>query len=357
MSNNNVDSVLTQRVLLAAFFFSLLIISYRVLYPFFAPIAWAIILTYVTWPIYRLLRDWLGQQAAVSALLMTLFLCAFFVIPIIWLITLLHTELPSVYQAVANYLAQGPQVIPESIARIPWFGSELQALFVQMAEDHDVVTAKLVKWAEPWIDEFVSVLGGVGLNTFKFGFAILTSFFLYRDGEALLDQIRTVLSRFLGERTKAYLPAIGDTVRAVLYGLILTALAQGLLAGLGYWAAGVPAPVLLGTITAMLALIPFGAPLVWGTTGIWLLLADQIFAGISLLLWGALVVSQIDNLIRPLVVSSATRIPFLLVLIGVLGGIRTFGLVGMFLGPVVIAVLLAAWREWVEEQVPSEPFA
>ncbi len=152
-----------------------------------------------------------------------------------------------------------------------------------------------------------------------------------------MDQIRKVLSRFLGERTETYLPAIGGTVCAVLYGLILTALAQGLLAGLGCWVADVPAPVLLGAITAMFALIPFGTPLVWGTIGFWLLLTDQIFAGISLLLWGALVVSQIDNFVRPLVVSSATRIPFLLVLIGVLGGIRTFGLVGMFLGPVVIA--------------------
>ena len=107
----------------------------------------------------------------------------------------------------------------------------------------------------------------------------------------------------------------------------------------------------------MFALISFGTPLVWGTIGFWLLLTDQIFAGISLLLWGTLIVSQIDNLVRPLVVSSATRIPFLLVLIGVLGGIRTFGLVGMFLGPVVIAVSLAAWREWLEEQVPSVPEA
>lgn len=352
MGDRNVNSRLTRRVILAAFIFGLLIISYRVLYPFFAPVAWAIILTYVTWPIYRLLRDWVGKQPTVSALLMTLFLGAFFVFPVIWVITLLHTELPVAYQASANYLARGPQAIPESIAHIPWLGSELQGLFAQMSKDHAIVTEKLIKWAKPWIDEFASVLGSVGLNTLKFSFAILTSFFLYRDGEELLEQTRKVLLRFLGERTKAYLSAIGDTVRAVLYGLILTALAQGLLAGLGYWVAGVPAPVLLGTITAMLALIPFGTPLVWGTTGIWLLLSDQILAGISLLLWGALVVGQIDNLIRPLVVSSATRIPFLLVLIGVLGGIRAFGLVGMFLGPVVIAVLLAAWREWLVEQMP-----
>jgi predicted PurR-regulated permease PerM len=142
-------------------------------------------------------------------------------------------------------------------------------------------------------------------------------------------------------------------MQAVLYGLILTALLQGTLAGLGYWAAGIRAPVLLGVVTVILALIPFGAPLVWGSVCIWLLLVGETWAGAGLALWGMLVVSQIDNLLRPLVISSVTRIPYLLVLFGVLGGISAFGLIGLFLGPITIAVLLAVWREWVGEQAPG----
>jgi predicted PurR-regulated permease PerM len=112
--------------------------------------------------------------------------------------------------------------------------------------------------------------------------------------------------------------------------------------------------VLLGVVTVVLALVPFGAPVVWGSVSIWLLATGATWAGVGLAAWGAVVVSQIDNLLRPLLISSATRIPYLLVLFGVLGGISAFGLIGLFLGPIVIAVLLAVWREWVGEQGQPE---
>jgi predicted PurR-regulated permease PerM len=110
---------------------------------------------------------------------------------------------------------------------------------------------------------------------------------------------------------------------------------------------------MLGVLTAIFALIPFGTPLVWGAVSLWLLTSGETLAATGLAAWGGLVVSQIDNLLRPMVISSATRIPYILVLFGVLGGISAFGLVGLFLGPIVIAVLLAVWREWIEE--PREP--
>jgi predicted PurR-regulated permease PerM len=93
--------------------------------------------------------------------------------------------------------------------------------------------------------------------------------------------------------------------------------------------------------------VPFGAPLIWVSAGVWLIITDRTGAGVGLLLWGGLVVSWVDNLIRPIVIANATRIPFLLVLFGVLGGIAAFGLVGLFLGPVILAVLMAVWREYL----------
>ena len=113
--------------------------------------------------------------------------------------------------------------------------------------------------------------------------------------------------------------------------------------------------MLLGALTGLIALIPFGTPFVWGSAGVWLLLTGHTVAGVGLLLWGALVVSSVDNLIRPLVISTATRIPFLLVMFGVLGGLVAFGPVGLFLGPVVLAVLLGVWHEWLEAGHPREP--
>jgi predicted PurR-regulated permease PerM len=171
----------------------------------------------------------------------------------------------------------------------------------------------------------------------------------------VLEQVVAVLRRFLGERLDPYLSAVGGMTKAVVWGLIATAIGQGFVAGLGYWWAGVPAPVLMGAITAVIAMIPFGTPFAWGSIGAWLLLTGNTVEGIGLLLWGALVVSWVDNLVRPLVISNATRIPFLLVMFGVLGGLAAFGLVGLFLGPVVLAVLMAVWREWLEESELAPP--
>jgi predicted PurR-regulated permease PerM len=213
------------------------------------------------------------------------------------------------------------------------------------------VRVQVADWAEQWKSEVGQFVGGVGRNATKLGFALVTLFFIYRDGEMMLNQLRAALWPFLGDRLDIYLLAIGGMTRSVVYGLVLTALAQGALAGLGYWAAGVDAPLLLAAVTALVALIPFGTPFVWGSVGAWLLVMGNTVAGVGLLLWGTLVVSWVDNLIRPLVISSAARIPFLLVMFGVLGGLAAFGLIGLFLGPVIVAVLMALWREWQAEQV------
>lgn len=347
--------MLIQRLVLGALLAGLLVQGYQVLQLFLAPVGWAMILAYVTWPAYRRLRGWLFGGPSVSALLMTLLLGITFTLPLLWLIALLRAEVPVAYQAMVDSLAHGPPTLSEPIARLPWLGPQLQQWLNQLADSNRAeVTEQLVQMIRPWVNELLAVLGDIGLNTFKFGFALLTIFFIYRDGEGLLGQTRLVLNRLLGQRTRAYLVAIGDTIRAVVYGLVLAALAQGLLAGIGYWVAGVPAPAFLGLITAIIALIPFGALMIWGAAGVWLLVTGHLVASVGLWLWGALVVSQIDNLIRPLVISSTTHIPFLLVFFGVLGGITTYGLIGLFLGPAVVAVLLAVWREWLGEQAQSD---
>jgi predicted PurR-regulated permease PerM len=150
---------------------------------------------------------------------------------------------------------------------------------------------------------------------------------------------------------------VSTTTRAVVYGLLVTALVQGTLAGLGYWVAGLSAPILLGLITTLFAMVPFATPIVWGGAGLWLLFQGEMVAGVGVLLWGALVVSQIDNIVRPLLISANTDIPFLLVLLGVLGGVLAFGLIGLFLGPIVLAVLLAVWREWAGQLSAKRPLA
>jgi predicted PurR-regulated permease PerM len=154
----------------------------------------------------------------------------------------------------------------------------------------------------------------------------------------------------IGPRVHHYISTISDTTRAVVYGIGLTAIAQAFLAGISYFVAGVPNPMVLTIVTFLLALIPFGPPVAYTSVSLWLFSQGQTVEAIGVMAWGVCIVSTADNVIRPLVISGATQIPFLLIMFGVLGGIASFGLIGLFIGPVILAVLLAIWREWLHEQ-------
>jgi len=350
--NDPFASVSTRRVLLGVLLGGLLALAYTVLQLFLVPVAWAAIVAYATWPLYLRLRRVSGGRATLSAALLSLLLLATFVLPLLWLVLMMRTELTAAYAAVAANLAQGPRPLPDFIAAIPWLGDWLQHTLDHLSRNPTALREQIDLWVTEQTGDLLDMLGGAGRNVFKFGFALLTLVFMYRDGEALLAQLRQVLRRLIGARIDDYLSAVGATTKAVVYGLVLTALAQGALAGVGYWAAGVHAPILLAALTALIALFPFGTPFVWGSIGVWLLLKGQTSAGVGLLLWGTFVVSWVDNLIRPLVISSATHIPFLLVMFGVLGGVAAFGLIGLFVGPVILAIVMAVWREWLEQQEP-----
>jgi predicted PurR-regulated permease PerM len=198
-------------------------------------------------------------------------------------------------------------------------------------------------------------LSNVGRNLAKLALTLLTLFFFYRDGDALVRQCRAVTTRFLGDRLDRAVRAAGLMTRAVVYGLLSTAFAQGLIAGIGYRVAGLQAPVLLGVLTGLLSTAPLlGTAFVWAPLGIWLIVSGDSWKGALLLAWGALLVHPTDNVLRPLLISNVTRVPFLLVMFGALGGLAAFGLVGIFIGPVLLAMGTATWRE-LAERTDSRP--
>ena len=328
----------------------LLILGFMVLREFLLSLIWAIIITYVTWPPYQWLRHQLKDQANLSAIVMTAIIAAVISLTLYWLVAMLQDETKAAYQNWVDNFIQGPYQLPEFISKLPWLGNYLQALLNQLTHDKTELATQLADWAKQWLGGFAKFLGGIGLNVMKLGVILVTVFFCFRDGKEIIKQLQEGLVRYLGKYQHVYLQAAGKTTRAVVYGLVLAALGQGMVAGVGYTVAGVKAPVLFGAITALLALIPMGATLVWLPTGISLILMDKLWSGLGLLLWGFLVVSTIDNVIRPLVISGASRVPFLIVLLGVLGGLTAFGAIGLFLGPVVLAVLLSVWQAWLQLQ-------
>ncbi|MCV2219657.1 AI-2E family transporter [Thauera sp. Sel9] len=346
---DQVAEKIVRRIILGLLLGGLLVLGYAVLQPFIVPVAWAVIIAYATWPLHRRLQRRMPRHPGLAALLMSLLLSTAVVLPVLWLASLLRNELGLAIAAITAEIRHGTLALPDFVLNLPWIGDSLQQMLDELTHDPEAFRTQLTDWVRQGADKAVALIGDVGRNAAKLGFALITVFFLYRDGERLLQQVHQVLQRFLGARVDDYLAAVGSMTKAVVWGLVATALAQGLVAGLGYWWAGVSAPVLLGAVTALIAMIPFGTPVAWGSIGAWLLISGDTVAGIGLLLWGALVVSWVDNLVRPLVISNATRIPFVLVMFGVLGGLAAFGLVGLFLGPVVLAVLMAVWREWIED--------
>ena len=339
------------------FLVGLLTLNFLVLGHFIIPVSWSIILVYVTWPLHRQIERVFCDKPGWAALTTTTLLTSLIVIPLVWSSVLLQVEIVEIYHNLPALLDKKPE-LPEFVQHIPYLGKELGNLFGQADSLRELLRMRALPWLRQYSGSVLNVMGDVGYNAAKLCFALLTAFFLYRDGPEVTGQVRKVLRMMLGERLDAYITTTEETLKAVVYGIVLTAIGQGTLAGLGYWFVGLPTPILLCTVTILFSMIPFGAPLVWGTASLWLLANGQAWSAICLALWGALVVSWVDNIIRPLVISGATRIPFLLVLFGVLGGLARFGFIGLFLGPVVLAISLAVWREWlVEHQAVGLPIA
>jgi predicted PurR-regulated permease PerM len=342
-----------RRVLVAALILGIVLLTFSVLQPFIVPLIWGGILAYVSWPLQQRIERAIRGRSGLAALATTLLVTLAIVVPLVWLILMVRVEAVEGYAKVQTFLASQPS-LPPALRELPWVGAWAQDMLQQLSADPTAIKEQLVLTLEQSSVEMSKLIGGVGRNVAKLFFAVLSMFFLLRDGPRLLREARAILEAILGPRVHDYLDAIGATTQAVVYALILGAIAQGTVAGIGYFFAGVEAPVLMGALTVLIALIPFGAPLVWGSLALWMLVNGHVGHGIFLLVWGVLVVSWVDNLVRPMVISNATRMPFLLVVFGVLGGVLAFGLVGLFIGPVLLAVSLAIWREWLEEHQQKE---
>jgi predicted PurR-regulated permease PerM len=323
----------------------LVLLAFMVVAPFLAPIAWAGVLAYTTWPVAERIRRWCNNKDTLAASLATVLLGLTLFLPLIWLIWLAQQELGHLYPTLQEFLANPPPV-PETLRNIPWLGDWLMHQQASLMANPQGASSAIKAWLAAHSADLSTLAGGLGKSFAKMIFVVVILFFFFRDGKRIIRELRHVLERFIGAHIHEYLHAAGTTTRAVVYGILLTALVQGVVAGLGYWVAGLSSPVMFGILTMILALVPFGTPLAWGSAGLLLLLQGETGAAIGVWIWGAAIVSQLDNVLRPLFISSISPIPFLLVLFGVLGGLLAFGLVGLFIGPIVLSVVWAVWREW-----------
>lgn len=344
-----------QKVLLFGLFFVLLFLSFNVLKYFIVPVLWAAIIAYMTWPWYQWIYRKCGSRATLSATLMISLIILLIGIPLTFGIFMLQHEGRSLYYELQKQVFSGHLNVPDFIRQLPFIGKEITRTLHDINTDPNSIVQTVSIWIQSHLNYGRFVLNEIGKNIIKLCFAVMSLFFFYRDGQTILNQVSKALEMVIGPRIHHYLDTISETTRAVVYGVGLTAVAQAVLAGLSYLVAGVPNPMVLTIVTFLLALIPFGTPLAYGSIALWLFSQGQTVEAIGVMAWGVCIVSTSDNVIRPLVISGATQIPFLLIMFGVLGGIASFGLVGLFIGPVILAVLLAIWREWLHETNEFDP--
>jgi predicted PurR-regulated permease PerM len=354
MTDNLATAPWVRRLITVALLALFVLLGIRVLDPFVVPLLWAAILAYVTWPGYVWVRTRLRTHPVVASVLMTTAVTLAVIAPIAWLAVVLRVEIVRVWHDTQALLAGGLQ-LPESVLKLPWIGDQLRDLATRMSQDPHVLGAEIQKVTDHSFDQIAHVLGGITRNVVKLLLTVVTLFFAYRDGPRFAAQVTQALEQVLGPRVHNYLSAIGQTVKAVVYGLVLAALVQGVLVGIGYYFAGVGAPVFLAALTTVCGLIPFAAPTVWGAVVAYLFVKGSTVAAIGLLVWGGLVMGWTDHIVRPFLISQQAQIPFIVVMFGVLGGLAAFGLVGLFVGPVILAVLLAIWREWLAESAKPRP--
>ena len=320
-----------------------------VLYPFFSAILWASILAFTTWPVFMTLRTRVGRTAA--AALMVLITAVVVLLPLALVAPSGGRDISDIQASLQVAMASGLPPAPVWVANIPVIGVTMHDLWDSWARDLSVMVAFFRPYFGIAAEFGLRLLLGLANGVLEFLLALVVAFFIYGSGDIIAAKLQTLLRRIAGDRADRLITVTGATVRGVVYGILGTAVVQGLLAVFGLWLAGVPRPLLLGVIGGGLSVLPIGVPFVWIPASLWLLASGNTVAGVFLGLWGGIVISGADSLIRPYFIARGAQLPFLLTLLGVLGGALAFGLLGIFVGPVLLGVGYTLVNEWpVREQ-------
>jgi predicted PurR-regulated permease PerM len=328
--------------------------AFIILQPFLPGLLYAVILAVSTWPVFKWLEHRLGGRTSLAAGLMTLFFAALLIVPLVLLSMQLAEEVPRIADGMKEMLDNGFPAAPEWVSRIPYVGEALEHRWNDLSTD----TRKLAEMVRPYLAksaEFALGLGAhIGNTIMQLLVSLLISFFLFRDGTPLVTHVRAMARRVGDARGERLLNVAGATMRSVVYGILGAAVIQALLATFGFWLAGLKGWAFLGLVAGLLALIPIGLIMLvmFGATA-WLFYLGSTGWGIFLLLWSILVVGQVDNFIRPVIISRGANLPIIVVLLGILGGLAVAGILGLFVGATVVGVVYTMLRDWVDEPVAS----
>jgi predicted PurR-regulated permease PerM len=321
---------------------------FRIVEPFLAPLAWACVIAYLVHPLQRRLARRLGGRESLAAGLLTS-ACFFLLIgPLTLIGAAFASEAATLVGSMQATVTRLQIVSVQDLADLP----AVQAALAWVEAHVGISVDHLRDWSVAGTQQMLAPLATLGSRAFLGAFGTVVSFvltlfllfFFMRDGQQMLDAVLGLIP-VAGRHKDRLIHHVGDVTRAVVFGTLATSVLQGLSLSLGWWLVGLRSPIVFGVLGAVVSVLPVGGTaFVWGPGAVWLYATGHTGAGTFLLVWGSLIVGLADNLLRPLLISGRSQVPTLAVFVGVLGGLAAFGMVGMFIGPVVLSMVVAFVR-------------
>lgn len=321
-----------------------------VIAPFVTALIWGAILAYCTWHPFQRLTAFYGGRRGWATLTIILLIFILLLGPVFYAAIAFSTHVPALVEGLQQRLAAGLPPLPDWLMRLPVVGPRLDEVWSGIASRNPEIVARLRELAGPVfkaaLGGALTILQGMGLLLIS----VLFAAYYYVNGTSAAAGLRAGLSRIAGARTDYLLGLIGGTVKGVVYGILGTSLVQAVLCAVGYLIAGLPSPGLLGLATFFLAILPGGPLLIIVPGAIWLTQNGQPGWAIFLVLWAGVAGIAVDNLLKPMLIGKTSHVPFILIVLGVLGGAAIFGLLGVFVGPTLLAVTHAIIKDWTTEE-------
>jgi predicted PurR-regulated permease PerM len=318
------------------------------LHRYLTALIWAAILAIAVWPMYqRALRRWPpSKHNILLPAVFTAVLGLMFTVPLVLAGIQAGREIHGVYEMIDKARTNGVPP-PEWLGHLPVGSQQATAWWNENLANPDSAKELLQKARQSELVSNGREIGGeVAHRVVLFGFTLLTLFFLFKDGDQVGMQMQQGSFRAFGPAGERVGRQMIASVHGTVDGLVLVGLGEGFIMGVGYLITGVPHPTLFGLFTAVAAMVPFGAVVAFGLASLILLTQGSVVSAVAIAVLGMVVTFVADHFVRPVLIGGATRLPFLWVLLGILGGVETWGLLGLFLGPAIMAALILLWREW-----------
>jgi len=319
---------------------------------FLVPVLAALVIGFASWPLYRELLRRTGGNTTIGASLAIIFILTFLIVPIGIAVSYTIGEVRQwiVWAAEVNRFGAPP---PAWITGLPWMGEWLGVQWVQRVGSPGAIGELIQIVSGANIGNIYRAILAAGDGAFHLAltliFMLIALFFVYRDGGSFSEQIDLLGERILPSRWERISRVVPATISSTVTGQTLIAIGEGIVLGIAYWLAGVPSPVTLGVLTGIMALIPGGAPLSFTLISFYLVANGAYVAGGSLFIWGTVELFIVDKTLRPRLVGGPIKLPFLPTFFGLVGGVSTMGFLGLFIGPVLMALMVSIWREWIRE--------